>query len=80
MLLNFDERLRWSVVGEFNRVQNENGKGGYSNGSTSNWLSQYRPEVAIYPHKLDYCDTCAKFNNDIRAKQTTLTEASGLKF
>ena len=68
---NYDERLWWSVVGEFNRVQSGNGKGGCSNGSASNWLSQYRPKVAICPHKLDYCDTCEKFDNDIRAKQTT---------
>ena len=54
---NYDERLRWSVVREFNRVQSENGKGGCSNSSASNWLSQYRPKVAIFPHKLDYCDT-----------------------
>ena len=31
-----------------------------------------RPKVAICPHKLDYCDTCAKFNEDIHANQTTL--------
>ena len=60
---NSDESLRWSVVGEFNRVQSENGKGGCSNGSTSNWLSPYIPKVAIFPHKLDYHNTCADFND-----------------
>ena len=60
------------MVGEFNRVQQENDKGGCSNGSASNWLNRHRPIVAICPHKLDYCDTCAKFNEDIHANQTTL--------
>ena len=55
---NYQARLRRSVVGEFNRIQAEEGKGTCSNGSASNWLHQDRPKVAICPHKLDYCDTC----------------------
>ena len=69
---NYQERVKRSVVGEFSRVQAEEGKEGCSNGSASNWLRQYRRKVAICPHKLDYCDTCAEFNEQIRAKQTTL--------
>ena len=56
---NYQERVKRSVVGEFNRVQRELGKGECSNGSSHNWLKSYRPKVAICPHQ-DYCDTCAK--------------------
>ena len=66
---NFEERKARSVVGEFNRIQEENGKQGCSNGSASNWLKEFRPKVAICPHKLDYCDTCAKYREDLQNKQ-----------
>ena len=69
---HYSERLTHSVVGEFNRTQQQSGKHTCSNGSASNWFRQYRPKVAICPHKLDYCDTCAYFNKEIHAKQTTL--------
>ena len=69
---HFVERKRRSVVGEFNRVQQESGKGQCSNGSSHNWLKGYRPKVAISPHQEDYCDTCAKKKEAIRAKQTTI--------
>lgn len=69
---NYQERVKHSVVGGFNRIQTDNGGGTCSNGSASNWLCQYRLKVAICPHKLDYCDTCAEYNEKIRAPQTTL--------
>ena len=56
---NYSERLTRSVVGEFNGVQEERGRGKCSNGSASNWLKKHRPKVAICPHKQDYCDSCA---------------------
>ena len=59
-------------VGEFNTIQQENGKQTCSNGFASNWLKKYAPKVAICPHKLNYCDTCAQFAEEIQAKQTTL--------
>lgn len=69
---NFPERCNRSVVFEFNRAQQESGKTGCSNGTAHNWLKKHRPKVAICPHKLDYCDTCAKKNELIHAKQTTI--------
>ena len=69
---NYQERLMRSVVGEFNQTQREAGKGECSNGSASNWLQKHRPKVSICPHKLDYCDTCAKLKEKIRATQTTI--------
>ena len=70
---NFQDRCKRSVVHEFTRAQEERGKSGISNGTASNWLKKYRPKVAICPHKLDYCDTCAKKNEEIHAKQTTIS-------
>ena len=68
----YQERLSWSVVVEFNRAQREAGRGECSNGSCHNWLKQHRPKHSICPHKEDYCDTSAQKNTEIRAKQTTL--------
>ena len=68
----YQERLKRSVVGEFNRVQIEAGKGVCSNGSSHNWLKTHKPKVAICPHQEDYCDTCLKSKEQIRAKQTTI--------
>ena len=69
---HFEHSLRRSLVGEFNRTQAEAGKQTCSNGSSHNWLKAERPKHAICPHKQDYCDTCAKANETIRSKQTTL--------
>jgi len=69
---NYDERLRRSVVGEFNKSQRGMGKGTCLNGSACNWLQEHRPKVTICLHKQDYCDTCAKHDTDIHTQQTTL--------
>lgn len=68
----YEDRVARSVVGEFNRVQREQGKSECSNGSSHNWLKSFRPKTAICPHQEDYCDTCAKFKNLIHSKQTTI--------
>ena len=69
---NFELRVKQSLVGEFNRAQTEQQKSIISNYSASVWLKKERPKHAIYPHKLDYCDTCAKQNELLRSKQTIL--------
>ena len=46
---HYQERLKRSVVGEFNRTQREAGRGTCSNGSSHNWLKKYRPNVAVHP-------------------------------
>ena len=69
---HYEERLSRSVVGEFNRIQQESGKSGCSNGSSHNWLKAHRPKVAICPHQEDYCDTCSRKKLSISGKQTTL--------
>ena len=69
---NFEERAQQSLLGEFNRTQSELGKPTISNYSASTWLKKERPKHSIYPHKSDYCDTCAKNKELLRSKQTIL--------
>ncbi len=56
---HYKDRLRRSVVGEFNRTQRESGLPEMSNGSSHNWLRTHRPKLSICPHQEDYCDTCS---------------------
>ena len=69
---NYEDRLKRSVVGEFNHIQREASREECSNGSASNWLHKHRPKVAICPHKLDYCDSCARLKEKMRANRATL--------
>ena len=69
---NYNNRLKRSVVGEFNRVQAENGREGCFNGSAYNWLKKYRPKVSKCPHKQNYCDTCSKLDAKVKEKHTIL--------
>jgi len=69
---NYEQRVQQSLVGEFNRAQVEQQKSTISNYSASVWLKKERPKYSVYPHKLDYCDTCAKKKELLRSKQTTL--------
>ena len=67
---NYEQRLSTSLAGEFNRVQRgEQNKPTISNYSASTWLKKHRPKHAIYPHKLDYCDTCASLKNEIQSAE-----------
>lgn len=68
----YEQRLAESLVGEFNRAQTELQKPTISNYSASTWLKKDRPKHSIYPHKLDFCDTCAKIIERQRACRTTL--------
>ena len=61
---HYQEHLKRSIDGEFNRTQREAGRGTCSNGSSHNWLRKYRPKLSICPHKEDYCDTCAKLKKE----------------
>ena len=69
---NYQERLLQSLVGVFNQTQNERQRDTISNYSASTWLKKERPKHSIYPHKLDYCDYCAKKKEMLRRNQTTL--------
>lgn len=52
--------------------QTDAGNGVCSNGLSHNWLKMHWPKVGISPHQEDYCDSCSKFKEEIRAKQTTI--------
>ena len=69
---NYESRLSTSLLGEFNRIQEEIGESTISNYSASTWLKTDRPKIAIYPHKVDYCDKCAMIKSKIQEKQTTI--------
>ena len=69
---HYEERIKRSVVGEFNRAETEARKGTCSNGTSHNWLKKYRPKVSVSPHQEDYCDTYSKRKEQIRAKQTAI--------
>ena len=69
---NYEERVQQSSVGAFNQVQTEKQRETISNFSASTWLKSERPKHSIYPHKLDYCDFCAKKKEKLRRNQTTL--------
>ena len=47
-----EERLKRSIVGEFNRVQQELGKNGCSNGSSHNWLKSQTKGSHLSPSRL----------------------------
>ena len=57
---HFHESADASVVGVFNKVQGEAGKGTCFNGSASTWLREEQPKLAIHPHQADFCNTCAR--------------------
>ena len=68
----YQEKLHTSLTGEFNTVQAELGKGSISDVSARQWLKEERPKLAIYPHKVDYCDACASFRIEQQSKQQVI--------
>ena len=50
----------------------EDGNPTISDFSATTWLKKERPKHAIYPHKADYCDYCAKVKATIQEKQTSI--------
>ena len=68
----YQEKLQSSLTGEFNRAQAEMGKQTISDFSARSWLKSGRPKHAVYPHKVDYCDTCASFKVQIQSKQQVI--------
>lgn len=62
---NFDEKASSSLVSEFNRAQESEGKPGAGSYAIRQWLKTKRPKVAIHPHKLDYCDSCKRLEMEL---------------
>ena len=65
----YREKMLTSLTGEFNRVQAELGKGTISDFSARKWLREERPKLALFPHKVDYCDTCASFRIQLHSSK-----------
>ena len=62
---DFDEKSSCSLVSEFNRAQESEGKGTAGSYAIRQWLKQHRPKVAVHPHKVDYCDTCKRLEVEL---------------
>lgn len=69
---NYDSKIRRSVVGAFNLMQQSTGLPTVNNESARTWLKADRPSIAICPPKSDYCDTCKHYTEEISRAKTTL--------
>ena len=65
---NYENRILWSLIGEFNQSQSEAGKDGCSNASSHNWLKNIDQST----HQEDYCETCTEIKGSISSQQTTI--------
>ena len=57
---DFDKKISCCLVSEFNRAQENEGRGTAGAYTIRQWLKQHRPKVAIHPYKVDYCDFCKR--------------------
>ena len=62
---NYDEKMTYCLVSEFNRAQQSEGKGMAGSYAIRQWLKAHRPKVAIHPHKVDHCDTCKRLETEL---------------
>ena len=69
---DFELKAQASVVWVFNHAQEEAGEGTCSGFAARQWLQEFRPKVALHPHKLDYCDTCKYTKEHISQQQAIL--------
>lgn len=61
---NYDDKVRTSLVAEFNRVQRESERGTCGPTAASEWLKKHRPKVALHPSMTDYCNTCKNLKEE----------------
>ena len=71
-LKDYHEKVKTSLVREFNHTQLEEGKETISDFSATTWLKQEHPKLAIYPHQADYCDFCTKVKKEIQGHQQAI--------
>lgn len=69
---NYNEKVKQSLVCEFNRVQQERGKETCSERSVFRWLKEDRPKHAVCPPRTDYCDKCKELKEEINRQATIL--------
>lgn len=65
----YSEKVKSSLLCEFNRTKREAGLDTISNQTALNWLKAERPKTAIYPYQTDYCDYFSKVKTEIQACQ-----------
>ena len=66
---NFENKCKSSVVAQFNRAQLKKGRRTCSNTAAREWLQKHRPEVALHPSMIDYCDTCKYLKEQLSRNQ-----------
>ena len=69
----YNEKVKTSLVSEFNRAQRETGLGTISSQTAITWLKSERPKIALYPHQSDYCDYCSKLKVEIQSCQQRIS-------
>jgi len=72
----YSEKVKSSLVCEFNHTQREAGLDTSLNQTALNWLEAERPKTAIYLHQTDYCDYCSKDKVKIEACQQRISRSS----
>ena len=69
---NYLDKVQHSLLCEFNRVQEEEGRQTCSERSAFRWLKEDRPKHAVCPPRTDYCDRCKELNEEINRQKTIL--------
>ena len=69
---NYLDKVQHSLLCEFNRVQEEEGRQTCSECSAFRWLKEDRPRHAVCPPRTDYCDRCKELNEEINRQKTIL--------
>lgn len=69
---NYTDKVEHSLLCEFNRVQEEEGRGKCSERSAFRWLKEDRPRHAICPPRTDYCDRCKELKEEMNRQKTVL--------
>ena len=69
---DFETKATASVVWVFNHAQEEAGKKTCSAFAARQWLKEFRPKLALHPHKSDYCDTCKYLKEEISRQSAVL--------
>lgn len=67
--------MKYSLVGEFNRAQQEKGRNICGSTTAIEWLKKHRPKVALHPSMTDYCDTCKYLKEQQSRNQAILNRS-----
>ena len=73
---NYADKVEHSLLCEFNRVQEEEGRKTCSDRSVFRWLKEDRPRHAVCPPRTDYCDRCKALKEEMNRQKTILRHAA----